>query len=225
MISERLRKLRSAASTCANCAGCGHVFESDESVWRVRVRTGAGFFGGSMIIAPFCRQCLKPYWRPVVSSGRCEGCSRMVHNTEGYREHIYCSEVCATKCEVRRHSGIARERRAEARGSTRVCVECGEHFEPARADVRFCSGVCKQRAYRKRVTLSKKDKCYLFESRNADGCKSDATASASDARSAGPVHERGRGRENAPVASCGRILAFLVKQLKRPSRRRNSACA
>ena len=192
MISERLRKLRSAASTCANCAGCGHVFESDEPVWRVRVRTGVEFFGGhSTIIAPFCQQCLKPYWRPVVSSGRCEGCSRMVHNTEGYREHIYCSEVCATKCEVRRHSGIARERRAEARGPTRACAECGDQFEPARADTRFCSGVCKQRAYRKRVTLSKKDKCYLLESRNADGCKSDATAPAAGACSGRSQADKG----------------------------------
>jgi hypothetical protein len=156
MISERLHKLRDAAHTCANCAGCGHTFEPDEPVWRVRVRTGAGYSGGcSMIIAPFCQQCLKPDWAPAVSSGRCEGCGRMAHNTEGYRDHIYCSGVCAKQCEARRHSAIARQQRAEARGPTRICGQCGGRFEPRRADARFCSGVCKQRAYRKRVTVSK----------------------------------------------------------------------
>jgi hypothetical protein len=44
-----------------------------------------------------------------------------------------------------------------------------------------------------------------------------ATAAPADARSGEAQSCEGRGRENAPVASCGRILAFLVKHLKRPS--------
>jgi hypothetical protein len=163
MINETLRKLRNAASTGKSCGGCGRDFQPNEPVWRIRQHVGLGLFGGSTIIAPFCEQCLLSRYRPVCSSDPCEGCGRIVHNTEwGKRAHIYCSEVCAKKCEVRRHSGIARERRAEARGSTRVCAECGDHFEPARADTRFCSGVCKQRAYRKRVTLSKKSEVLPF---------------------------------------------------------------
>jgi len=184
MINETLRKLRNAASTGKSCGGCGRDFQPNEPVWRIRHNTGLGFFGGSTIIAPFCGQCARRYRRHDCLSEPCEGCGRAVRNTEwGNRRHIYCSEACAKGCEVRRHSAIARDRRAEARGRTRICAECGETFEPARADTRFCSGVCKQRAYRKRVTLSKNDGCYLFESRNADGCKSDATAPAADARS------------------------------------------
>ena len=33
---------------------------------------------------------------------------------------------------------------------TRQCSHCGKDFEPARRDVRYCSGTCRQRAKRQR---------------------------------------------------------------------------
>jgi hypothetical protein len=65
-------------------------------------------------------------------------------------------------------STMVRLRRAEARGATRVCAECGETFEPTRADAKFCSGGCKQKAYRKRVTLTECCAGLTLESRNGE---------------------------------------------------------
>ena len=33
---------------------------------------------------------------------------------------------------------------------TRRCFHCGQDFEPARKDVRYCPGACRQRAKRQR---------------------------------------------------------------------------
>jgi hypothetical protein len=36
----------------------------------------------------------------------------------------------------------------------RACDECGEPFEAARADARYCSGTCRMRAHRRRRELA-----------------------------------------------------------------------
>jgi predicted nucleic acid-binding Zn ribbon protein len=36
--------------------------------------------------------------------------------------------------------------------TTATCVECGNNFEAARSDARFCSSACRQKAYRARKT-------------------------------------------------------------------------
>lgn len=33
---------------------------------------------------------------------------------------------------------------------TRQCEQCGKHFEPLRADARYCKKACRQAAYRER---------------------------------------------------------------------------
>jgi hypothetical protein len=161
MINETLRKLRNAASTGKNCGKCSRALRPDEPVWRTRVSYSAltivfGMPCTNAMIVPLCEQCRSDD-REVYTSGPCECCGRTVHNTEPrwHRKHNYCSDNCKQRHESDCQSAIARQQRAEARGPTRVCEQCGEHFEPVRADARFCSGVCKQRAYRKRVTLSK----------------------------------------------------------------------
>jgi hypothetical protein len=63
---------------------------------------------------------------------------------------IYCSGVCREQARY----AAARAKRADLRG-TRICDNCDETFEPRRSDAKFCSDACKQRAYRKRVTLNK----------------------------------------------------------------------
>jgi hypothetical protein len=136
-----------------NCAFCARDLQPDEPVWRRRIGRS-----GSYIVTPVCdncndRACAGLSRNEVVPASPCEACGRPVHQMERRRtrRHVYCCDQCKANGEA----GIARERRATARGSTRPCADCGEHFEPTRADVRFCSGACKQRAYRKRVTLRK----------------------------------------------------------------------
>lgn len=41
-----------------------------------------------------------------------------------------------------------------SRGRTLICAACGEAFRPVRTDARFCSAACKQRAYRKRLSVT-----------------------------------------------------------------------
>jgi endogenous inhibitor of DNA gyrase (YacG/DUF329 family) len=140
--------VEAASQTGGSCAGCGRALGHDDPVWRRRVSRKRGW--GSTV-APVCEEC-QPTWRSVRTSGQCEGCGRLVHNTEGFgRRRVYCSK----QCELLRQHAIARQRRAEARGASRACAECSEHFEPSRADAQFCSTRCKQKAYRKRVTLNK----------------------------------------------------------------------
>jgi hypothetical protein len=42
----------------------------------------------------------------------------------------------------------------EASVALRACDECGEPFEAARADARYCSGTCRMRAHRRRRELA-----------------------------------------------------------------------
>lgn len=58
----------------------------------------------------------------------------------------YCSR-CAAEAERAR----LRDVRLAARAGT-VCATCGTAFTPPRADARYCSSPCRQRAYRMRRT-------------------------------------------------------------------------
>lgn len=59
----------------------------------------------------------------------------------------FCSEGCRRRvvdCETK-------AKRQAARGDlTRHCEVCHEEFTPQRADARYCSPACRQRAYRER---------------------------------------------------------------------------
>ncbi len=57
---------------------------------------------------------------------------------------LYCSQECVNRADAkRRHEG-----RRRARG--RSCAQCNRQFEPKRSDGMFCSGACRQAAYRRR---------------------------------------------------------------------------
>ena len=43
---------------------------------------------------------------------------------------------------------------------TRKCLHCGVAFEPARKDVRYCSGACRQRAKRQRRLSNASDELH-----------------------------------------------------------------
>jgi hypothetical protein len=59
--------------------------------------------------------------------------------------------LCSPSCERLARNAELRERRRSSRGE-RICEDCGGTFTPPRADGRYCSAACRQRAYRKRST-------------------------------------------------------------------------
>jgi hypothetical protein len=47
-----------------------------------------------------------------------------------------------------------RDQNETAPAPRRVCDECGKAYAPHRSSSRFCSQACKQRAYRKRLSVT-----------------------------------------------------------------------
>jgi hypothetical protein len=166
----RHERLCEAAYRGKTCGGCGRELTSEEPIWRRAEILGPGLFGGTrMVTAPFCSQCKRRYWPDVVWSGPCPVCGRMVHNMERrWRRWNFCCHDHQRQHQSSYQAGIARQQRAQARGPSRPCAECNEYFEPTRAHAQFCSRRCKQKAYRKRVTLAKCACPYTSGNRNAD---------------------------------------------------------
>jgi len=162
---RRREKMR-AAHECSHCAHCERPLKAGEPVWRRLLSLGPGFFGGwSRTVAPICERCGSSCHIEFRGPQPCENCGRSVHqeyNRRFYR-HTFCCEVCVRAF----FATAARLRRAEER-DPRPCAQCGETFEPTRKDARFCSGACKQLAYRKRqaVTGRKSERVDAFTNRN-----------------------------------------------------------
>lgn len=79
--------------------------------------------------------------------GRCLGYRRHVRRCGGKRSRYigYCYP-CKADAEDERQRELRREARAN-----RPCETCGTLFTPPRADGRYCSGACRQKAYRRRL--------------------------------------------------------------------------
>ena len=76
----------------------------------------------------------------------CGGCAKIFYTEVPTKK--YCSERC---CYLGfwRHK---REKRLEKRKDM-VCKTCGKTFTPKRSDAVYCSNVCRQKAYRQKVTV------------------------------------------------------------------------
>ena len=57
-----------------------------------------------------------------------------------------CSDECCRKVDYR----LRTERRRLASAKSTTCIECGQEFAPKRADAKYCSNACRQRAHRSR---------------------------------------------------------------------------
>jgi len=108
----------------------------------------------------FCQVCAEQDWHwkyRKLAQKSCAGCGRpvwsevrliWVDRLDGYEAApVTCCEQCAHKVRL----AAAHTKRRDTRG-THECQGCGETFEPTRMDAKFCSGACKQKAYRDRVT-------------------------------------------------------------------------
>lgn len=76
---------------------------------------------------------------------RCEVCGREGPVTHWRNRFAGYCWACTAAAE----NALRRERRAASRAN-RTCQCCGEVFTPTRSDGRYCSGACRQRAYRTR---------------------------------------------------------------------------
>jgi hypothetical protein len=72
----------------------------------------------------------------------CEHCGQPVVLTPR-RRRVWCSELCA--------NAWYHGRRPKVQHPAKPCTECGNTFEPVRADSVYCSQACRQRAYRHRA--------------------------------------------------------------------------
>jgi hypothetical protein len=153
------------------CGRCGRTLADGEPVYRKRI--SMGYCGGGAfqtMIAPLCRDCdgaTDKEWHSSLRSflngppgysyywsGPCETCGRTIYEGEFryHRTHHYCCDDCAGRGWSSRSAVKAKKQRTEARGPSRPCSVCGEHFETSRADAQYCSPACRQKAYRRRVT-------------------------------------------------------------------------
>lgn len=163
----------------ATCHRCGQDIPAGQPVYRKEVRTGEHTWKSNGASYPvsvkvsFCEPCWtreNPYrwqgfgtglknkldegqwdemrkWYPGVIEGqpysRCEGCGRLLG-----RACYWPSRSCSREC-----MRDARNERRRKPGETRTCARCSTEFVPPRADARYCSGACRQAAYRNRHGL------------------------------------------------------------------------
>ena len=146
--ARRRHAIRNAEKTAECCAKCQRPLKPEEPIWRAKHPIRYYPYHQEWI-APVCSDCRSEqdnYWDPVP----CEGCGRPVHDRMTFQpRRLSC--FCCERCTPAARAARARERRRLAR-SDRSCEWCGETFEPKRADAKFCSGACRQAAYRHRVT-------------------------------------------------------------------------
>lgn len=113
---------------------------------------------------PYCQTCHPRSWR---APRPCEGCERPVVNhvsvRPGYRRdgwyvrtldygdegtwRVFCSERC-------RRAVFRVEKKLNRQRELVNCATCGERVDARRADSRYCSSACRQRAYRRRKAVT-----------------------------------------------------------------------
>ena len=78
----------------------------------------------------------------------CGGCGRVFYTTSGSKKYCH-SYWCGNRANSRRQREYRQMHRQDL-----VCQCCGEKFTPKRAGARYCSNACRQKDYRKRVTVN-----------------------------------------------------------------------
>lgn len=117
-----------AAETAAWCGGCGRDLNPMEPIWHDR---------------GICGRCCARTWREWCQQ-QCESCGRTVHYSRRSKH-----PACCEQHRLRAQADRRRDDRTTAR-SGRHCATCSDHFTPPRADGRYCSPKCRQKAYRTR---------------------------------------------------------------------------
>jgi hypothetical protein len=138
-LHERRRLAAHAQATAATCGACGHPLAPDAPVWLARLSVSRD--GRQVPVGACCRGRLSGRPEP------CVGCGRAVHYpySTRARSYAYCSDRCRWQIANRRRQALRQLGRQD-----RICATCAQPFTPPRADGRYCSHACRQRAYRQR---------------------------------------------------------------------------
>lgn len=112
----------------------------------------ASCYGGRRGYFNFDHRALPVCWTGVVGRGEelppapCEACGQpFIRNAEALLKRHTCSAACTTS--------LTRSRNGN-KGSGKPCETCGRDITAGRADSRYCSPACRQKAYRHRMQNS-----------------------------------------------------------------------
>jgi hypothetical protein len=125
-----------------HCTRChGSIGETANMVFEKVVHTA---FGDAAIHVdkwtPVCDPCAKPKEMFHATMPRtCVECGQRM-----LMPPSCATKVCSSRCYQR---NLRARHRAQA---FETCLACGSNFAPKRKDARYCSGACKQSAFRKR---------------------------------------------------------------------------
>jgi len=135
-----------AIRNALNCEHCRRDLTDTEPVYRVRLWENHPWVRRYPTVLHLCSDCADTMRRKWHPARPCDNCARPVHHGENYKVplHVTCGPVC-------RNAIKAAQARALRRPPIFKCQSCGTPFGPKRADARFCSVGCKQRAYRRRL--------------------------------------------------------------------------
>src|SRR5262249_28786070 len=96
-----------------------------------------------------------PMWLeeiPLFRKQNCEHCGRPAFIPSRWKpKRVICSSKCRNALKTARAKELRTLRRVE-----RECPICRRKFTPKRIDARYCSGACKQAAYRSRLPSNQK---------------------------------------------------------------------
>jgi hypothetical protein len=134
-----------------HCTRCGDPFGGNATAYMVREKVAWSFLGNDDNGNPtsaltqtetvaVCDACVTAAeLANATEDATCKGCGQRMKLNQYWRK-----SACSNRCEQR-------ERRARRLAHRRrYCATCKMAFTPKRADARFCSNACRQRAYRTR---------------------------------------------------------------------------
>jgi hypothetical protein len=129
----------------ALCNRCGRRFDDVETVYITRYPTIEPGYTQACPY-PLCEPCAGTLRLLLTMPRTCAFCGRSIcfACNSSYRQR-FCCKLCA----IREANGKVSAKRA-ARRAKLICHGCGDAFAPARADARYHSNACRQRAYRQR---------------------------------------------------------------------------
>ncbi len=143
---DRVDLTRKAQKSCGFCGTCGREIDKGETIWRVYIGLGYGFFGRIWTVAPVCEQC-RPRYRRYLLEQSCGHCGRGVINENNGRRWYRKNTVCSESYDYEYRQVIKKQGRQHTEC---VCRVCEKSFRPSRRDALHCSSACRQRDYRRR---------------------------------------------------------------------------
>lgn len=173
------RNYRSHADASV-CCRCGDPIPPGTPVWMLSCRLFSFPFADSPIpanrdfafventVAAWCKSCASsrpvsprgknPQQQPVMS-GPCRGCGREVHL---YETDENCGKsrarafLCSQRCRNKVYGARFRKRHGKPKpaGPLARCTVCQRNFPAKRSDAKTCSPACRQKAYRRKVTVT-----------------------------------------------------------------------